>query len=77
MAAGAPSHGHRVVRALKNRFGSTSEVGLFQMGEEGFTEAQPAQPRRHAGRPAPIMMPPVSAISCMPPCAPLTLCALF
>ena len=43
MAAGAPSHGHRVVRALKNRFGSTSEVGLFQMGEEGFTEAQPAQ----------------------------------
>ena len=42
-ASAAPSHGHRVVRALKNRFGSTSEVGLFSMGEEGFTEAQPAQ----------------------------------
>lgn len=42
-AAAAPSHGHRVVRALKNRYGSTSEVALLQLGEGGFTEAQPAQ----------------------------------
>ena len=28
----------RVLRAAKNRFGSTNEVGVFQMGEAGLTE---------------------------------------
>ncbi len=28
----------RVLRAVKNRFGSTNEVGVFQMGEQGLVE---------------------------------------
>ncbi len=28
----------RILRAIKNRFGATDEVGLFQMKEEGFVE---------------------------------------
>ncbi|MEX0886189.1 MAG: magnesium chelatase domain-containing protein, partial [Phycisphaeraceae bacterium] len=35
-------HSHRVVRATKNRFGSTLEVGLFEMGEQGLSEVHDA-----------------------------------
>lgn len=31
-------HSHRIVRAIKNRFGTTLEVGLFEMREEGLVE---------------------------------------
>jgi DNA repair protein RadA/Sms len=31
-------HAHRIVRALKNRFGTTLEIGLFEMGERGLSE---------------------------------------
>jgi DNA repair protein RadA/Sms len=31
-------HAHRIVRCVKNRFGSTHEVGLFEMTGEGLTE---------------------------------------
>jgi DNA repair protein RadA/Sms len=31
-------HSHRIVRCVKNRFGSTHEVGLFEMTGEGLTE---------------------------------------
>jgi DNA repair protein RadA/Sms len=31
-------HAHRVVRALKNRFGSTQEIGLFEMTGSGLAE---------------------------------------
>ena len=31
-------HAHRVVRCIKNRFGSTHEVGLFEMTGSGLTE---------------------------------------
>src|SRR4051812_42583149 len=31
-------HAHRVVRCVKNRFGSTHEVGLFEMTGEGLIE---------------------------------------
>jgi DNA repair protein RadA/Sms len=31
-------HQYRLLRAAKNRFGSTDEVGVFEMGEEGLTE---------------------------------------
>src|SRR5687768_3215529 len=33
-------HTHRIVRCVKNRFGSTHEVGLFEMGGEGLREVQ-------------------------------------
>jgi DNA repair protein RadA/Sms len=29
---------HRILRAVKNRFGSTDELGIFEMGEAGLTE---------------------------------------
>lgn len=31
-------HAHRIVRCIKNRFGSTHEVGLFEMTGQGLTE---------------------------------------
>ncbi len=33
-------HSHRVVRCVKNRFGSTHEVGLFEMTGEGLIEVK-------------------------------------
>jgi len=35
---GEGAHDHRVLRALKNRFGSTSEIGVFTMRQEGLAE---------------------------------------
>ena len=29
---------HRILRAVKNRFGSTNEIGVFEMGPEGLKE---------------------------------------
>jgi DNA repair protein RadA/Sms len=31
-------HAHRIVRCVKNRFGGTHEVGLFEMGSRGLAE---------------------------------------
>ncbi|MCR8645827.1 DNA repair protein RadA [Paenibacillus sp. N1-5-1-14] len=31
-------HSYRVLRAVKNRFGSTNEIGIFEMREEGLVE---------------------------------------
>ncbi|MEX0775338.1 MAG: DNA repair protein RadA [Phycisphaeraceae bacterium] len=31
-------HNHRIVRAIKNRFGTTLEVGIFEMGDAGLRE---------------------------------------
>jgi DNA repair protein RadA/Sms len=33
---GAPHHAHRVVRAVKNRFGAISELGVFEMTSAGL-----------------------------------------
>lgn len=35
---GERDHDIRILRAFKNRFGTTSEIGAFQMGEDGLTE---------------------------------------
>ncbi len=35
---GEQEHAYRVLRAVKNRFGSTQEVGLFEMREDGMAE---------------------------------------
>jgi DNA repair protein RadA/Sms len=37
---GERHHAYRVLRAVKNRFGSTNEVGVFQMGERGLEEVR-------------------------------------
>jgi DNA repair protein RadA/Sms len=36
---------YRTLRALKNRFGSTNEVGVFEMGERGLVEVADASAR--------------------------------
>src|SRR3546814_8141754 len=35
---GERSHQYRVLRAVKNRFGGTDEIGVFAMATEGLTE---------------------------------------
>ena len=35
---GEQHHAYRVLRGVKNRFGSTNEIGVFEMGERGLTE---------------------------------------
>ncbi|MCK4935010.1 MAG: DNA repair protein RadA, partial [Simkaniaceae bacterium] len=37
---GDRQHGYRLVRSIKNRFGSTDEVALFQMTSEGLKEVK-------------------------------------
>lgn len=39
---GDRSRNIRVLRAVKNRFGATNEIGLFEMGENGLNEVQNA-----------------------------------
>ena len=36
-------HQYRILRAVKNRFGSTDEVGVFEMAEPGCGGAQPVR----------------------------------
>lgn len=33
---GEANHSFRILRAQKNRFGSTNEIGVFEMYEDGF-----------------------------------------
>jgi DNA repair protein RadA/Sms len=35
---GEHHHAYRILRSVKNRFGSTNEIGVFEMGERGLTE---------------------------------------
>lgn len=35
---GDPGHPYRILRAVKNRFGSTNEIGVFEMRELGLSE---------------------------------------
>jgi DNA repair protein RadA/Sms len=37
---GEQHHAYRVLRAVKNRFGSTNEIGVFQMAEHGLIEVK-------------------------------------
>jgi DNA repair protein RadA/Sms len=43
---------HRMLRAVKNRFGSTDELGIFEMGEAGLVEVENASEYLLAERPA-------------------------
>ena len=41
---GEPFQAYRILRSVKNRFGSTNEVGIFEMQQEGLTEvSNPSQ----------------------------------
>jgi DNA repair protein RadA/Sms len=37
---GDPFHTYRLLRSVKNRFGATSEVGVFEMREQGLVEVE-------------------------------------
>lgn len=37
---GDAGHSFRILRAVKNRFGSTNEIGIFEMKEEGLSEVK-------------------------------------
>ncbi|MGB0921294.1 MAG: DNA repair protein RadA [Alphaproteobacteria bacterium] len=37
---GDRGHQYRILRAVKNRFGATDEIGVFAMGEEGLAEVE-------------------------------------
>lgn len=41
----------RVIRSVKNRFGSTSEIGMFEMGEEGLAEINDPSAYMLSGKP--------------------------
>ena len=46
-------HAYRVVRPVKNRFGSTQEIGLFEMTEGGLREVAEGSVRADPDRPSP------------------------
>ena len=42
---------YRILRAIKNRYGSTNEIGVFEMGDSGLDEvSNPSRPCWKAGR---------------------------
>jgi len=53
--------GFRIIRAVKNRFGSTGEIGIFEMGEGGLVPIVNPSEYMLAGRP---LDAPGSAITC-------------
>ncbi len=42
---------YRILRSVKNRFGSTNEIGVFEMGEEGLAEVENPSEYMLDGRP--------------------------
>lgn len=42
---------YRILRGVKNRFGSTNEIGVFEMGESGLTEVANPSEYMLSGRP--------------------------
>ena len=48
---GDRSAAYRILRAVKNRFGSTNEIGVFEMREEGLTEVANPSEYMLSGRP--------------------------
>ena len=48
---GDSSIGYRILRAIKNRFGSTNEIGVFEMREEGLREVPNPSESLLEGRP--------------------------
>ena len=48
---GDRSQSHRIVRAIKNRYGSTNEIGVFEMTDVGLEEVDNPSAMLLAGRP--------------------------
>lgn len=61
-------HRHRILRSVKNRFGSTQEIGLFQMTGEGLEPVSEHSVRLDGGEyPAPgaVIVPTVAGSRCL------------
>jgi len=61
-------HAHRVLRGVKNRFGTTLEIGLFEMGDTGLREiADGAGVAARAEKPQPgsVVCPTISGTRCL------------
>ncbi|MCR1898713.1 DNA repair protein RadA [Irregularibacter muris] len=48
---GERHHTYRILRAVKNRFGSTNEIGIFEMKEKGLEEVKNPSEMLLSGRP--------------------------
>ena len=48
---GERQQAYRIIRAIKNRFGSTNEIGVFEMTDKGLLEVQNPSEMLLAGRP--------------------------
>lgn len=44
-------HSYRILRAVKNRFGSTNEIGMFEMKDKGLEEIEDPSAALLSGRP--------------------------
>ncbi len=62
-------HAYRVVRAIKNRFGSTHEIGLFEMTGGGLAEVREGSLSLGAGeearRPGTVFVPAIAGSRCL------------
>jgi len=61
----------RVLRAVKNRFGATNEIGLFEMADKGLTEIANASQALLSGRP--VGVPGSAVAACMEGTRPILL----
>ena len=59
---GDGSHNYRILRAEKNRFGSTNEIGVFEMASDGLREVPNPSEVMLAGRPAGV---PGTCVACV------------
>ena len=48
---GERTNSYRIIRAIKNRFGSTNEIGVFEMGDSGLIEVPNPSQMLLEGRP--------------------------
>lgn len=58
---GDRNRAYRIIRAIKNRFGSTNEIGVFEMGPNGLDEVRNPSSAMLSGRPVNV---PGSCIAC-------------
>lgn len=56
-------HTYRILRAVKNRFGSTNEIAIFEMGESGLAEVLNPSELMLSGRP--VDVPGTVVVPCM------------
>jgi DNA repair protein RadA/Sms len=61
-------HSHRVIRAIKNRFGTTLEVGLFEMGDKGLSPVENGSgvlAKEYQRRPGSVVCPVLQGSRCL------------